>query len=81
MSLPEKYHGVVRDRYRAGEEMEAIANSIGANLVDVSRFVYEEGLGKERYAGKKIPSSGSASIMQVEHVNPTYSSSRGRYHG
>jgi len=52
----------VRRRYRAGEEMEAIADSMNIYLKPVNDLIIAEGLHTERYAGQKIPSNGGAPI-------------------
>lgn len=53
---------LVAERYKAGEEMEAIADSLNFGLTAVSRYIHESGLGDERHKGKPIPNSGSAAI-------------------
>ena len=53
---------LVADRYKAGEEMEAIADGLNFGLTAVSRYIHESGLGDERHKGKPIPNSGSAAI-------------------
>ena len=50
------------DLYRAGEDMEEIADKLNVGLTAVSRYINETGLGDERHKGKTIPSSGSAAI-------------------
>lgn len=53
---------LVAELYKAGEEMEAIADSLNFGLTAVSRYIHESGLGDERHKGKPIPNSGSAAI-------------------
>lgn len=52
----------VRRRYRAGEEMEVIADSMNIYLKPVNDLIIAEGLHTERYASQKIPSNGGAPI-------------------
>lgn len=52
----------IKEKYLAGMEMEDIAKELGLTLTAVSRYVDEEGLGKERYKGKTVPSGGSAPV-------------------
>lgn len=53
---------LVAELYKAGEEMEAIADGLNFGLTAVSRYIHESGLGDERHKGKPIPNSGSAAI-------------------
>ena len=53
----------ITELYKAGREMEEIADVLGLYLSAVSRYIKEAGLGDERYKGKAIPSTGSAPIM------------------
>ena len=48
---PEHEEEITR-RYRAGEEMEEIADDMNCDLVAVSKYIDEQGLGKERYQKK-----------------------------
>ena len=61
-SLNEELKEEARRRYRAGEEMLDIAKEMNCYPYVISNLIQDEGLGKERYAGQKIPSNGSAPI-------------------
>ena len=52
----------ITELYKAGREMEEIADVLGLYLSAVSRYIKEAGLGDERYKGKAIPSTGSAPV-------------------
>jgi len=61
-SLNEELKEEARRRYRAGEEMLDIAKEMNCYPYVISNLIQDEGLGKERYAGQKIPSNGGAPI-------------------
>lgn len=67
-SADEKLKDEIRKRYEAGEEMEEICAALKLDMKAVSRFIKKEGLGEKRYAGKTIPSSGSAPIPYAASV-------------
>ena len=52
----------VREKYLAGMEMEDISKDLNLGLTAISRYVDEEGLGKERYKGQPVPDKGSAQV-------------------
>lgn len=52
----------IATQYRNGDEPEEIADQMNLLRAQVSRFIYDSGLGKERYKDKKIPSNGGAPI-------------------
>jgi mRNA-degrading endonuclease toxin of MazEF toxin-antitoxin module/uncharacterized protein YerC len=51
--------------YKAGKEMEEIELETGIDIVRISRYIKESGLGDERYKDESIPSGGSAMIPTV----------------
>ena len=52
MDLTQEHKNEIAKRYRAGEEMEEIADDMNCDLVAVSKYIDEQGLGKERYHKK-----------------------------
>lgn len=55
----------VREKYLTGMEMEDISKELNLGLTAISRYVDEEGLGKERYKGQPVPSKGSAPVSSA----------------
>lgn len=42
--------------------MEDVSKELNLGLTAISRYIDEEGLGKERYKGQSMPSKGSAPV-------------------
>lgn len=63
--LTQKIKAQVEQLYKAGKEMDQIAEVTGIDLVRISRYIKESGLGEERYKGKYVPSTGSAPVPNV----------------
>lgn len=61
----------ITELYKAGREMEEIAEALGLYLSAVSRYIKEAGLGDERYKGKAIPSTGSAPVTAAVYNGGT----------
>ena len=61
----------ITELYKAGREMEEIADVLGLYLSAVSRYIKEAGLGDERYKGKAIPSTGSAPVTTAVYNGGT----------
>lgn len=61
----------ITELYKAGREMEEIADALGLYLSAVSRYIKEAGLGDERYKGKAIPSTGSAPVTAAVYTGGT----------
>ena len=61
----------ITELYKAGREMEEIADVLGLYLSAVSRYIKEAGLGDERYKGKAIPSTGSAPVTAAVYNGGT----------
>ncbi|MGO5166566.1 MULTISPECIES: hypothetical protein [unclassified Candidatus Paralachnospira] len=61
----------ITELYKAGREMEEIAEALGLYLSAVSRYIKEAGLGDERYKGKVIPSTGSAPVTAAVYNGGT----------
>ena len=61
----------ITELYKAGREMEEIAEVLGLYLSAVSRYIKEAGLGDERYKGKAIPSTGSAPVTAAVYNGGT----------
>ena len=61
----------ITELYKAGREMEEIAEALGLYLSAVSRYIKEAGLGEERYKGKAIPSTGSAPVTAAVYNGGT----------
>ena len=61
----------ITELYKAGREMEEIADVLGLYLSAVSRYIKDAGLGDERYKGKAIPSAGSAPVTTAVYNGGT----------
>lgn len=55
----------VEQLYKGGKEMEEIMLETGIDIVRISQYIKESGLGDERHKGESIPSKGSAMIPAV----------------
>lgn len=62
--ITEAEKGEIAKRYRAGSEPEDIADDMNLLRPQVSRYIFDSGLGKERY-GNSCPSGGGAPIPTV----------------